>query len=179
MKNKSACLKALLFALFFLYPLFAYAQPTISSCSETDLFKKLDFWVGEWNVFAGDRQVGTNRIEKILDGCAILEHWRSARGGEGKSLFYVDPVQKIWKQVWVTRHPLRPGGTKEKQQIATFENGAIRFQGKYMRNGTLILDRTTLTPISQDSVRQHIQTSADGGDTWGRGFNAIYIRKER
>jgi hypothetical protein len=42
------------------------------SCDETPGFSKLDFWVGEWDVFVGDRQVGENRIEKILDGCAVV-----------------------------------------------------------------------------------------------------------
>lgn len=165
-------------AVLVLTPFLCVGQSNQASCLESEIFGRLDFWVGDWNVYAGGQQVGTNKIEKILNGCAILEHWTSGRGSKGKSLFYYDPVNKYWKQVWVTEHPLRPGGTKEKQMVAEYENGGVRFQGQYMRNGTLVLDRTTLTPISADSVRQHIQTSIDGGNTWSEGFNAIYVRKE-
>ena len=58
--------------------------------------------MGEWGVVAGDERVGTNRIEKILDGCAILEHWRDNGGSEGKSLFYYNHATDTWRQVWVT-----------------------------------------------------------------------------
>lgn len=152
------------------------SQNQSPSCSSTELYGQLDFWVGSWDVYANDQKVGTNRIEKVLSGCAILEHWTSARGTKGKSMFYVSPEDNNWKQVWVTQGAMRPGGTKEKHLIAVYENGAVRFQGEYQRSGTRVLDRTTLTPISPDSVRQHIQTSTDGGDTWGPGFNALYVR---
>ncbi|MDX1672747.1 MAG: hypothetical protein R3211_10430 [Balneolaceae bacterium] len=154
------------------------AQSGSESCREMDIYKALDFWEGRWIVYQGERQVGTNRIQKVLEGCAIIEHWRDARGGEGKSLFYVDPMKKIWKQVWVTPNPFRPGGTKEKQQVARYPDGGIRFIGEYMRNGRMVLDRTTLKPISADSVRQHIQISTDGGNSWSEGFDAIYVREK-
>ena len=66
-------------------------------------FAQLDFWVGEWEVFdeVGNPQ-GTNRIEKVLDGCAIFEHWKDVGGNEGKSLFSYDVAAGYWKQVWVT-----------------------------------------------------------------------------
>ena len=30
---------------------------------------------------------GTNDIEKVLSGCAIIENWQDGTGGEGKNLF--------------------------------------------------------------------------------------------
>jgi len=48
------------------------------ACADDPLFAALDFWVGGWSVWSGDQQVGTNRIAKILEGCAIVEEWRSA-----------------------------------------------------------------------------------------------------
>ena len=32
----------------------------------------------------------------------MLEEWRDAMGGEGRSLFYMEPGTHRWKQVWVT-----------------------------------------------------------------------------
>jgi hypothetical protein len=147
-------------------------------CEDDPTFQMLDFWVGEWNVFVGEQQVGTNRIEKVLSGCAVIEHWRDAAGGEGKSLFYYHAAAGAWKQVWVTENPLVPGGVKEKQLIATLEGGAIRFQGTIsLPNGGSYLDRTTLTPLDDARVRQVIEINRDG-QTWEVGFDAIYVRRQ-
>ena len=73
-----------------------------ASREATEAYHRLDFWVGAWEVGSGGRKVGENRIRKIEGGCALIEHWRSARGGTGTSLFYVAPSEGVWKQVWVT-----------------------------------------------------------------------------
>jgi hypothetical protein len=60
-------------------------------CEDDPAYHKLDFWVGKWNVYNNrDASLnGTNVIEKIRGGCAIVENWQEAEGrGEGKSLFY-------------------------------------------------------------------------------------------
>lgn len=117
-------------------------------CAGTPGFDRLDFWVGEWNVFTGEQQVGTNRITKILDGCAVSEEWRSTLGGEGRSLFYHLPWSGEWKQVWVTATATRTGGVKEKTLVEMPDNAGIRFQGRIPdAAGDLWYDRTTLTPL--------------------------------
>jgi hypothetical protein len=68
-------------------------------CKDDPKLALLDFWLGEWIVTHEGTQVGSNRIERTLDGCAILEHWTSARGGRGLSLFYVGPGGEDLKQV--------------------------------------------------------------------------------
>lgn len=147
-------------------------------CEGEPGFLRLDFWVGAWDVYVQERKVGTNRIEKILHGCAILEHWASTGGGEGKSLFYYNHVTGKWKQVWVTQTATRPGGLKEKELVEEFEDGGVRFQGEIpLQDGGTMLDRTTLTPLGNGRVRQVIETSRDGGKTWRAGFDAIYVRR--
>lgn len=144
-------------------------------CAGDTAFETLDFWVGEWEVFVGAQRVGTNRIEKILGGCAILEHWADARGSEGKSLFYHQPATGEWKQVWVTATPGRPGGVKEKTLVERLPDGGVRFQGEIpVEGGGSYLDRTTLMPAGDGTVRQLIERSTDGGTTWEVGFDAVY-----
>ncbi|MCI0433130.1 MAG: amidase [Gemmatimonadetes bacterium] len=156
----------------------ASAQPAHTqsppNCAQDSLYHALDFWTGEWEVHAGASLAGTSRIERVLDGCAVIEHWRAANGGEGKSLFWVDPVAKRWKQVWVTG---TPGAIKEKQQIERFADGGIRFQGEVLLREVRVLDRTTLTPLSGGEVRQLIEVSRDGGETWQVSFDGRYIRR--
>lgn len=144
-------------------------------CAADQAYGILDFWVGEWEVFVGEQRVGSNRIEKILSGCAILEHWSAAGGDEGKSLFYYQPATGEWKQVWVTGAPSRPGGVKEKTLVERLPDGGVRFQGDIpIAGGGTYLDRTTLLPAGDGTVRQVIERSTDGGETWEVGFDALY-----
>lgn len=145
-------------------------------CTNMPVYSLLDFWVGEWVVYSGAEKVGENRIEKVLGGCAVMEHWQGASGAKGKSLFFVDS-SGTWKQVWVTEWAASPGGVKEKTHLADLASKAIVFQGeiKHSDVGTY-LDRTTLAPIQNGRVRQIIEISQDGGETWKTIFDAIYKR---
>ena len=138
-------------------------------------FHRLDFWLGDWEVVEAKTgaKAGTNHIEKILRGCAVLENWTEADGsGEGKSLFYYNPATGAWKQVWVTD----AGFAKEKQLVpADLPAGAVRFQGEVALPGSgTVLDRTTLTPLADGRVRQLIEISRDRGATWQTNFDAYY-----
>lgn len=150
------------------------SNATPPRCSEIDSYHDLDFWVGEWDVYSDGEMVGTNRIEKILDECAILEHWTGAGGGRGKSLFYVDD-EGTWQQVWVTQRATAAGGVKEKTRQPLASDEKVRFQGVINRaDGSSYLDRTTLTRLDDGTVRQLIEISTDGGQTWRATFDAIY-----
>lgn len=151
------------------------AAQTPEPCSADPAYAQLDFWVGEWTVWANGQQVGTNRIVKVMGGCAIEEHWEDARGGIGRSLFYYLPASERWRQVWVTPMAKMPGGVKEKTQASDAPHGSVRFQGTITRpDGTTYLDRTTLTPDSVGNVRQHIEISTDEGRSWRTTFDAEY-----
>ncbi len=154
-------------------PAFANLVDKLRPCN-TPEHRLLDFWIGSWRVVAGEaeQQVGKNSINKILNGCAIIENWESISGGEGKSLFYYHDGDKIWKQVWITDGQ----GLKEKKLIGVLKNGAVRFQGELRTaSGGIVLDRTTLIPLEEGRVRQIIEQSADGGETWQLGFDGLYL----
>lgn len=154
------------------------AGQTAAGCTADTTYAALDFWVGRWDVYVGDTLVGTNRISRVLEGCAVTEEWQDARGMRGRSLFYVDPLAKQWKQVWVTEWARRTGGVKEKRLIARTPDGGVRFQGELRDSaGGVILDRTTLSPLAAGEVRQLIEVSSDGGATWRAAFDARYRPK--
>jgi hypothetical protein len=167
-------LSALLFCSVFCFSQ-AAAKPV--PCDQTSAYHRLDFWIGNWDVFdmkTGEKG-GTNRIEKILKGCAIIENWTEASdGSEGKSLFYFQPAKGQWKQVWVTDI----GPMKEKIAQNSYTGEGIRFQGEIPhRDGTSHLDRTTLIPLSGGKVRQTIEISRDAGKSWEVVFDAEYRRQ--
>jgi hypothetical protein len=165
-----------LLALLWLLPARARAQAP-AGCAGDSTYAALDFWIGNWRVYVGDTLVGTNRISKVLKGCAVTEEWQDATGSRGQSLFYVEPALHQWKQVWVTEAAERLGGLKEKHLIARLPGGAVRFQGELRAaDGRTILDRTTLSPLAAGEVRQLIEISRDGGSTWQATFDARYRR---
>lgn len=161
-----------------LLPATAHAQepPTPTACDQIEGFHRLDFWLGDWTVVAPDGTAqGTNRIEKVLEGCAIVEHWTGSEGGQGMSLFYFNALNRTWKQVWVTSRATVAGALKEKQLIEELPDGGVRFQGVIvLEDGRSILDRTTLTPLADGRVRQVIEWSRDGGVHWNESFHGIY-----
>lgn len=156
-----------------------HAQDEARPCASESAFALLDFWLGHWDVFADGQRIGENRIEKILDGCAVTEDWTDARGPRGHSLFYFQPATRTWKQVWVTDQALGQGGLKEKELIAHLPDGGVRFQGSIaLTSGESYLDRTTLTPVGSGEVRQVIEISTDGGESWQTTFDGRYVRRQ-
>lgn len=155
----------------------AEAAPSLDDCRSWPRMHALDFWLGEWSVSAGGQAVGTNHIQTILDGCAIVERWRDAQGGEGQSLFYYDRAADRWKQIWLTDRAFTRGGTKEKtEQVEQTSAEQIVFQGRYPdpESGATITDRTTLSRRTDGTTRQLIEISTDEGKTWRTAFDAIY-----
>lgn len=148
------------------------------ACRDAPGYSRLDFWVGEWDVYWNGQKVGTNRISKILSGCAIEEEWVDVEGGRGKSLFYFNPRERTWKQVWITDHATRRGGTKEKTLTTEVEGGGLRFEGELPIRTARVRDRTTLWPLKNGRVRQLIEFSEDDGATWKLSFDGEYVRVE-
>jgi len=129
----------------------------------------LDFWLGQWSVRNRDGELaGTDRVERVLGGYAVLEHWRSVTGEEGKSLFYFDRSAGTWKQVWVIE-----GYVKEKALVFA-EPQRVRFQGHAYVDGASFPDRTTLTVLPGGGVAQLIEYSLDDGVSWKTSFDAVY-----
>lgn len=134
----------------------------------------LGFWVGEWDVHADGRLDGVDRVESVLGGMALLEHWRGSEGHEGKSWFYFSRPENRWKQVWVTDS----GTVKEKVCLGTLPGVGVRFRGEITQpDGRVVTDQTTLTPLPDGTVHQVIEQSLDGGQTWRIGYDAIYRHK--
>ena len=130
--------------------------------------RQFDFWVGDWRVTLPDgKHAGDNRIEAILDGCALGESWRGAGGGRGHSYNAYDRVRKAWHQTWVDRNGtvlLLDGGWRDGRMVLSGASGST-------------LNRISWEPRRDGTVRQLWETSADEGKTWSVAFDGLYRRK--
>jgi hypothetical protein len=149
-----------------------------SDCTSATTFHPFDFWLGSWDVYVAGNPVGTNKIGAILRGCAFVERWSDTDGHKGESFFYYLPAQKTWKQVWVTDTPFARGGVKEKTMLTNMGTTPVIFQGSYPVSAQEnYLDRTILSHVDENTARQVIEISRDGGVTWKAVFDAVYLRK--
>ncbi|HUL78342.1 MAG TPA: hypothetical protein VL691_13855 [Vicinamibacteria bacterium] len=145
------------------------APPAACAAPEHRAF---DFWAGSWSVTAGGRQAGRNRIERVLSGCALQEHWSGARGNLGTSLNWWDPGDRRWHQLWLDDQGMvlrLAGGTK---------GGAMVMEGELPgKDGKPQRQRITWTPLGgadAGKVRQLWEQSDDDGRTWSVAFDGLY-----
>ncbi|HVS64755.1 MAG TPA: hypothetical protein VMT85_14765 [Thermoanaerobaculia bacterium] len=71
----------------------------------------------------------------------------------------------------MTENATAPGGLKEKREVSAPAEGSVRFQGEIrLPDGSTYLDRTTLTPLADGEVRQHIEVSGEPGEELADDF---------
>lgn len=120
-----------------------------------------DFWVGEWLVQdPAGHKLGTSRVEQILDGCVILESWRSGFGKEGKSFNVYEPETKRWRQTWVDDQG------RQTDYAGAFEGKSLVYKAKIGGKDTTM----TFTPLAGGKVRQYI--TQEGSPPW----EGIYVK---
>jgi hypothetical protein len=134
-------------------------------------FRSFDFWVGEWRVTwktpQGQPAEGRSSIQRVVNGCAIEEHWQGKDGSEGKSLTFFNAATERWQQTWVdvTGQPLMLEGNFEAESLVLktkVEHG----------DGFVTYHRITWTPLP-GGVRQLWEQSANG-KAWDTVFDGRY-----
>lgn len=137
--------------------------------------RQFDFWVGDWDVTGPNgSKAGENHITRILSDCVLLEEWTGATGGVGKSFNVYDRTRKVWHQTWVDA-----SGTLL-QLEGKLVDGAMVLEGTTVgANGATVMHKVTWSKqgTNPDRVRQHWETSRDGGQTWTTSFDGLYTRK--
>jgi hypothetical protein len=134
--------------------------------------RQFDFWLGTWNVTQAGKIAGQNKIESILNGCAVMESWKGAGGVTGHSLNIYDATRDVWHQTWVDS-----SGSLLTLE-GRFKNGAMVLEGVVVADkGVKSQQRITWTAPSADEVRQLWQSSTDGGKSWKTEFDGRYSRQ--
>jgi hypothetical protein len=151
------------------------SQAPVTDCGCcTEKHKEFNFWLGEWEVFNGDKLAGYNSIKIDQDSCVLVERWRSVAGNfTGTSYnFYNKSIQR-WQQLWIDNQ----GG--QLQLMGGFTKGEMIMYTEEMVNqdNEKYINRITWTPHDDGTVRQHWETSTDHGASWNTAFDGLYKRK--
>lgn len=166
--RRAALAVALAMAPAFTTPAPAQTPPAKQDCSAPE-HHQFDFWIGDWNVTVAGKPAGTNRIERVMNGCGLLEHWTSAGGGRGTSLNFYDRRTRTWSQAWIDEsgNALRLTGT--------FAAGKMTLASAPRRTDTGVdVQRITWSTHAGGTVRQVWESSTDGGTTWTVAFDGLY-----
>jgi len=144
-------------------------------CEADPNFRRFDFWIGDWDVQPTGvprAPVGaSSRVERILNGCVILENWEPGPAGAGKSFNIYNTATKKWEQYWV-----------DATGRITHYFGEFRDDGNlyYEADQQAAANKVRMTFFNQgpDQVRQLGHISTDGGKTWNVSFDLTYVRKK-
>jgi ketosteroid isomerase-like protein len=150
---------------------------TAPACSAAEN-KQFDFWIGDWDVTeaATGAHAAQVRVERILDGCVLLEQYQDPGGLKGHSFTIYDASRQVWHQSWVTN----------RGQLLTLE-GRLN-EGRLNEDG-MVLSGKFLSPDHKENlvrgtwkpesagVRETAVTSTDGGKTWKIWFDLMFRKK--
>lgn len=152
----------------------ALADKLNQPCMAKAEHRQFDFWVGDWEVKSAQGQpLGTNKIERLVEGCLLLENWTGAQGGSGKSINFFDGTTGKWHQTWVGFQ----GNVVNLD--GEYKEGVLRFTGTTKQGrGPETLERLTFFNLGPDRVRQLWEQSTDAGKTWNIAFDGYYFRKK-
>ena len=138
-------------------------------CSTSE-YHQFDFWIGHWDTFEvsnSTKVIAHNRVESMLDGCAIREVYEQADGLVGESFSVYDSSRHVWHQSWVTNrgHLLTlEGGMNDGQMILT---------GNDVTEGKTRLLRGIWSRAG-DGVRETAEVSNDNGKSWAVLFDITF-----
>jgi Tetratricopeptide repeat len=139
--------------------------------------RQFDFWIGEWDVYPSQApsgqapKIGENKVERISEGCGLLENWKSP-SDNGKSINYYDRSTAKWYQYWI-------GSRGESLRYeGSFQENSMSFTGDSMgKDGKKILNRLTFFKINENTVRQFAEVSTDEGKTWTVSYDFRYEKR--
>ncbi|HEX7316954.1 MAG TPA: tetratricopeptide repeat protein [Pyrinomonadaceae bacterium] len=136
--------------------------------------KQLDFWVGHWDVQVGGQSVGTNVIERLEEGCLIMENWSGRGGSTGRSMNFFNPSTNKWRQSYISNNEVIW------EMSGEFKDGVMLLEGEMYAPGSApVMVRVKFYNLSPDSVRHTQDNSTDGGKTWTNVWDSTYIRQKQ
>lgn len=149
--------------------LYAQADSAATPCA-APAYRQFDFWIGDWEVYTGERLVGHNRVERILEGCALMENWVGEGGSKGHSFNLYNVQSGHWEQTWVDNS----GGIIHFVGDYDAEHKVMRFRGT---TPDTVAHKMSFWQLPEGEVRQVWEASKKGGD-YRILFEGVYRKRE-
>jgi hypothetical protein len=137
---------------------------------ETTPETQFDFWLGDWDAVWGANERGANRVERILEGRIIQEHF-TAPEFTGISVSAFDTERQLWCQTWVDSNGTYLDFT------GGFENGKMILMRDAIVRGEACKQRMVWYDIESDRFLWNWERSDDGGQTWRVLWQIRYTRR--
>jgi hypothetical protein len=178
-RKEDGALRVLVMLLAVLVPLSASAQKKRAQGSRgppcsAGAYRQFDFWIGDWEVQTPKgTPAGENKVEKILEGCALRETWTAVDGSHGSSLSSYDGPAGRWTQTFVDDLGMvlvLDGEFREGKMTLSGRRSGVR--------GSSMLNRIVWQRMEGDKIRQRWEQSSDDGKNWTLLFEGIYSRKK-
>lgn len=156
------------------YPYWPAAQSGApgQGCTDPE-FRQLDFRLGRFQVTTiGGEAAGESHVESVLGGCLLVEHWRGAISGYGRSHLFYDKGDGLWRLVYVTDEG------KTLYFTGNFEGDTLVLTGDNEFDAYNGLHRMSFSPLPEGGTRQLWEFSVDDGAMWQVVHEAVYARRK-
>jgi hypothetical protein len=135
-------------------------------------FHQLDFWIGQWTVYEKDtgKQSSTSRIENVMGGCGIAEHYEEpgdpAGPYSGTSYSSFNREDGKWHQMYIDTN-----GIVEWFSGGLDASGDMVMEAPGAKN---IIRKMVYHKLPDGSVEQIGTASTDSGKQWKPRYDYIY-----
>ncbi len=141
-------------------------------CKYGEEYKRLDFWIGEWDVYVNGSKIGTSSITKSEGGCTLYEDYKTASGFLGRSTNYYNPTDKLYTQIWIDKF----NSITEFKELES-KDGYLQMAATDKGDGNLTRMTYVQDPIN-GNVTQTMEASTDNGKTWASNFVGVYKKRK-
>jgi hypothetical protein len=157
-------------------------QENVRPCENNENYRKLDFFVGNWDIYLGDgydQKVAVDTIEKVTRGCAILENFYYTAGKStftGKSFCFYDAPKQKFVMNWAGSS----GDIRIFEETASSKNSMELMAITIGNSNRMLVHRKMKIDYNptDDTIHQFIQNSYDLGKTWVTEWDALYRRQK-
>jgi hypothetical protein len=162
------------FAIALVSAIGAFGVPSAARAACTAApYHQFDFFVGQWNVYdAKGRFLGSDVVEKRLNGCVIYERYTNPDGSVGIGLSGYQAKNGTWHQDFMGDDGLVVLLDGSRGHLAAMVMSGV----DYPADGTRRHD-TGIWVVHGAVVEETWTVSIDNGKTWKTQFHGFFHRK--